>query len=119
MKTEQSEQIDQIEHNEKKKRRKHFGGPIKKLFSQITDVLDGIDADFEDRSNAKKTLLAMLKLRAPICIFLASVMALSACYFALCAELPFEIVCKTWYNMYITSSILRKSGYCCSLFFGL
>ena len=60
MKTEQSEQI---EHNEKKKRRKHFGGPIKKLFSPITAVFDGVDADFEDRSNAKKTLLSMLKLR--------------------------------------------------------
>lgn len=64
-----------------KKRTKVFGRLTKKAFSPITKVLDEVDADYSDRSRTRRALIAMLKLKAPICIFLAAVVALSACYF--------------------------------------
>ena len=53
----------------------------KKLFTPVTDLLDEIESDFENSSNMKKTLIAMFKLRAVICVFLAIVVCASACYF--------------------------------------
>ena len=53
----------------------------KKLFTPVTDLLDEIESDFENSSNMKKTLIAMFKLRAVICVFLAIVVCASACCF--------------------------------------
>lgn len=53
-----------------------------KLFSPITKALDDVETDFSGSSNIKKTLIAMLKLRRAICIFLAIVVLVSSCYFA-------------------------------------
>ncbi|MBR3737199.1 MAG: hypothetical protein IKN26_00530 [Eubacterium sp.] len=55
----------------------------KKLFAPITNVLDGIDIDYSDRSRTRKALIAMLKLKTPICIFLAIAVAASGCFFVL------------------------------------
>ena len=67
----------------KEKRKKAPGRFLKNLFAPLTDLLDGVAADFADRTFARKTLIAMVKLRVPICILLAAVIALSACYFIL------------------------------------
>ncbi len=54
-----------------------------KGFARITATLDGIAADYEDRSPVRQTFIAILKLKVPLCILLAVVIALSAVFFAL------------------------------------
>ncbi|MBQ6381320.1 MAG: hypothetical protein IJJ41_06970 [Clostridia bacterium] len=60
---------------------RRLSGGIKKLFTPVTRLLDAIDADFSDRSPVRKTLIALFKLKAPVCILLAVVILLSGCYF--------------------------------------
>ena len=55
---------------------------IKKLFSPIVEILDGIEADYTGSSRIKKTFIAMFKLRMWICIPLVLIMIASACFFA-------------------------------------
>ena len=64
-----------------KQRRRKFGNPLKKIIAPVTELLNGIQTDFEDRSPVRKTLIACLKLKVPICILLAVCIALSGCYF--------------------------------------
>ena len=59
--------------------RKTFG----KCFAPLNRLLDGIAADFSDRSFARQTLIAILKLKVPICIVLVAVTAFSGCFFLL------------------------------------
>ena len=86
---EKAEQTEQTEQNTlptdelKKRRVKKTGIFIKKIFSPLTDLLDGVEIDFADRSRVRKTLISMFKLKVPICIVLAAVVALSACFFLL------------------------------------
>ena len=56
---------------------------LKKILSPISDVLNGVDLDFAERSRTRKTLISMVKLKVPICILLVAAIALSACYFLL------------------------------------
>ena len=66
----------------KSKKRFHlFGNLTKKAFSPINRVLDGIATDYSDRPQTRKAFIAMFKLRVPICIFLAVVVAASGFYF--------------------------------------
>ena len=64
-----------------KKKISIFGNLTKKALSPIITVIDGIDTDYNDRSRTRKALIALLKLRVPICVFLAVVIAASGCYF--------------------------------------
>ena len=54
---------------------------IGKLFSPVTKVFDGVEMDFADRTRPKKTIIAMFKLKVPICIILVVAILASACYF--------------------------------------
>ena len=54
---------------------------IKKFFAPVGSLLDSIQTDFSDRSAIRKTLIALFKLKVPICILLAAVIALSGCFF--------------------------------------
>ena len=88
MKTDMTEQEQEIlietqpsEHNTKTKKHQRRSG--KNPFSSLNAILDGIETDFEDRSHFKKTLFAMLKLRTPICILLAVVLAVTGCWFVI------------------------------------
>ena len=56
---------------------------IKHLPSHIIETLNGVEIDFSGRSQARKALISMIKLKAPICILLAAVIAVSACWFLL------------------------------------
>ena len=78
-----TEQTEAVRSTPKKKRESLSSRVFKAVMAPITDVLDSVDLDFADRSRFKKTLIAMFKLRAPICILLAVIVALSACYFLL------------------------------------
>ena len=89
---EQTEQVEQTEQKEQKKTVRlqlHKACPLfirqwlEKILTPIINVLKGVDLDFADRSRTRKTLISMVKLRVPICILLAVVIALSACYFLL------------------------------------
>ena len=67
----------------RKKRGFFLSDFLKKKIAPLTDVMDGVDADFSDRSHARKALISLFKLRVPVCIALAAVIALSAFYFVL------------------------------------
>ena len=56
---------------------------LEKCFAPLNRVFDSVAADFSDRSFVRQTLIAIFKLKAPICILLALVIALSGCYFML------------------------------------
>ena len=75
----QNKKDPKVESKEKKKF--HLFGFITKIFKPALRVIDTVDSDYRDRSLARKTLIAFLKLKAPICVFLAIVCVLSACYF--------------------------------------
>ena len=78
----QTEQSEDVRREQNKKQKHAFDKTtLKRVYSLLTKVLDGVDIDFADRSRLRKTLIAMYKLKAPICILLAVVIALSACYF--------------------------------------
>ena len=47
----------------------------------IKKVLDGIKTDYSDRSAFRQSLIALLKLKLPICILLAVVTVASGCWF--------------------------------------
>ena len=79
--SEQAEVPEQSDETQSGKKKKPLAKAVRKLFAPLTRILDGIEHDFEDRSYFKKTLLAMFKLRVPICILLAVVIAASGCYF--------------------------------------
>lgn len=70
-----------FEFSNMKKRSRVFGKVIKKLFSPVTTLLDDIETDFADRSPIRKTLIALYKLKVPVVIFLAVMLALSGGYF--------------------------------------
>lgn len=62
-------------------RRKLFSKEtLKLIFSPILKTLDGIQTDYSDRSGMRKSLIAMLKLKTPICVLLALVILMSGCY---------------------------------------
>ena len=63
-----------------------FGNLTRKLIAPINKVLDGIDTDYADRSRSRKALIAMLKLRKPICILLIAAVAFSGCYFVISSD---------------------------------
>lgn len=73
-----------IDHLKQQGRR--VTGAAKKFSSPLTDLLDGIHIDFADRSRVRKTLIALFKLKVPICILLVAAVALSACYFLLSSD---------------------------------
>ena len=54
-----------------------------KCFAPLDSALENIHTDFADRSPARKAFIAMLKLKAPICILLVIVIALSGAFFLL------------------------------------
>lgn len=82
---EPSEPVEKAEETdaEPEKKRVRFKEWIYSKLAPLTDILNGIEDDFEDRSHFKKSLFAMFKLRVPICILLVAAMAVSGCYFAI------------------------------------
>jgi len=64
-----------------KKRAGLFEKAAKKVLSPMNKTLDGIDADYSDRSITRKALIALLKLKTPICVLLAVVIVFSGSYF--------------------------------------
>ena len=56
---------------------------FKKRWNPISAMLDSIAIDFEDRTPVRKTLIAFFKLKVPISILLAVVIAFSGSYFLL------------------------------------
>ena len=65
----------------KNKQNRALGKLTRKALSPVTKVIDGIDRDYSDRSQARKALIAMLKLRTPICILLVVAVVFSGAYF--------------------------------------
>ena len=65
----------------KKRRLRQLKRKIDTIFSPLRESLEGVQTDFADRSCGRKSLIAMLKLSAPICIFLAVVIVLAGGYF--------------------------------------
>jgi len=76
----QLEDITNISNSNKRNFR-FIGNLSKKILSPITNVLDSIETDYADRTRSRKALIALLKLRVPICIFIAIAVAISGCYF--------------------------------------
>lgn len=70
----------------RKKRESMIDIVLKLIFAPAIKVLDSVDLDFADRSRPKRVIIAMFKLKAPICVLLAAAIALSACYFLLKSE---------------------------------
>ncbi|MBR0413683.1 MAG: hypothetical protein IJI67_01265 [Clostridia bacterium] len=70
---------------EKKSGRFNFKN-IKKIFTPVSNLLDSIQTDFSDRSAIRKTLIALFKLKVPICILLAVVIVLSGGLFLFQSE---------------------------------
>ena len=70
----------------KRKREKLYKRAVRKLFSPLTNVIDGINTDFADRSYARKALISMLKLRAPILVALVLVLTVAAGWFYIESE---------------------------------
>ena len=75
------EEDSSFEYSKPKKRKGVFARFIEKRFARVSKLLDSIEADFEDRSTMKKTFIALLKLKTPICVFLVLVIVFSSCYF--------------------------------------
>ncbi|MBR0412848.1 MAG: hypothetical protein IJI47_04720, partial [Eubacterium sp.] len=74
-------ELDLLIGAKNKKRIKVFGRLTKKAFSPITKVLDGIDADYSDRPQSRKALIALFKLKVPVCVLLIIAVVLSGGYF--------------------------------------
>ena len=73
--------LDDVIDVETKKKFRVFGRLTIKFLSPITKVLDGIDSDYSDRSRTRRALIALIKLKTPICIFIAIAVALAGIYF--------------------------------------
>ena len=58
-----------------------FSRLMKKLLSPITKELDNIDVNYSDRTRSRKALIALVKLKTPIFIFIAVVVAAAGIYF--------------------------------------
>lgn len=65
----------------KKKHFKIFKAFIERILSPVNKLLKSIYVDFSDRSPVRKTIIAMFKLRVPICVLLTIVVVISSCYF--------------------------------------
>lgn len=78
------EEVEFIERQ--KKRGQMLRRWFQKITSPLTDALDGIDIDFEDRSAGKKTLIALFKLRRAVCILLAVIVLASGTVFIMQSE---------------------------------
>lgn len=65
----------------KMKRKNPFKKASQKIMSPVIKVLNGIEADYSDRSQFRQSLISLLKLRVPICIILVIVVLLSGSYF--------------------------------------
>jgi hypothetical protein len=65
----------------KKKKKSVLGKLFNKAFAPFIKKLDGIDADYSDRPNTRKALIALLQLRVPICILLIAAVMISGTYF--------------------------------------
>ena len=79
--TEQTERTEAILPGRKKKLGLFVGRIADKTIVPLADVFEGIKTDFADRSCARKTLIACLKLKTPICIFLAVAIVVAGTYF--------------------------------------
>lgn len=75
------QEIDLLIGSKNKKRIKVFGRLTKKVFSPVTKVLDGIDSDYSDRPISRKALIALFKLKVPICVLIIVAVVLSGGYF--------------------------------------
>ena len=64
-----------------KKRASIIDKAARKLFSPILKILDDIDTDYSDRPQTRKALIAMFKLKTPICVLLIVAVVLSGAYF--------------------------------------
>ena len=53
----------------------------KKVFAPIMDSVDGIHTDYSDRSQMRQALIALYKLKAPICVLIIVAVLLSGGYF--------------------------------------
>ena len=53
----------------------------KNVLSPITNTLDGIATDYADRSAVRQTFIALFKLKVPLCILLAVILACSGAFF--------------------------------------
>ena len=69
-----------------KKRPRIFGKLTRKIFSPLTKVLDGIDADYSDRPRTRKALIALFKLKVPICLLIIAAVALAGGYYVWSSE---------------------------------
>lgn len=67
-----------VQSNREKGSKNPFRKLWKKISNPIGKTLKDIDENYADRSPAKRTLIALFKMRAPICIFLAAVILLTA-----------------------------------------
>lgn len=74
-------ELELIIGKKNKKRIHFFGNLTKKVMSPINKVLDGIDEDYADRSRTRRALIAVLKLKVPICILLVAALVVSGGYF--------------------------------------
>ena len=75
------QELDLLIGAKNKKRIKVFGKLTKKVFAPVTRVLDGIDSDYSDRAQSRKTLIALFKLKVPICVLIIVAVVLSGGYF--------------------------------------
>ena len=74
-------ELNTIIGTKNRKRIKVFGRLTKKVLSPIDKVLEGIDTDYSDRSVTRKALIALLKLKTPICVLLIVAVLFSGGYF--------------------------------------
>ena len=85
-----AENLSQVEPAAQRKEKKKNGakeggkcGAAQKVLAPVSSTLNGIASDYSDRSAVRQTFIAMFKLKVPICILLAVIIALSAVFLAL------------------------------------
>ncbi len=81
MTTEQIKHTEEAILSQMKKRRLWISKIADKIFSPLNEVFKSVKIDFADRSCARKTLIACLKLRTPICILLVVATVMAGTYF--------------------------------------
>ena len=67
----------------KKKRMNLFGRITEKALSPILKIVDGVGEDYSDRSDSRKALIVLFKLKVPICVILIVAVLLSGTYFVI------------------------------------